>query len=64
MCSTPPASTTSTIPTWIMAIPERTVSIPEMQTRFGVTAGTLSGTPTKTSYGRPAGRYDYYFLHD
>ncbi len=36
---------TSAIPAWIIAIPEMTASIPEMQTRLTVTAVTVSGIP-------------------
>jgi hypothetical protein len=49
MCSIPPARTTSTIPAWIIAIPEITASIPEMHTRFTVTAVTSSGIPAMSA---------------
>jgi hypothetical protein len=40
---------TSAMPAWIIAIPERTASMPEMQTRLIVTAGTESGMPAKSA---------------
>ena len=35
----------SAMPAWIIAMPETTASIPEMQTRLTVTAVTVSGIP-------------------